>query len=156
MKQEQFFELWKTLYDIFSGLPDEQRMYHCVASLGTTLLKIGELSFQQRKQAQELSSAKSPTSDTKSLESFDIVSQSSIYGDNDSQSNVNLSYITFDQFQAAFFIEESLVNFFEKKPKLSEAFQKPRSARSRSSSNRSKPDETTRQRTRSRLMKRFH
>ncbi|XP_015790455.1 TBC1 domain family member 9 [Tetranychus urticae] len=130
MKQDQFVELWKTLYDIFSGSTEEQRMYHCVASVCTTLFKIGELAYQLREQNQEEGQAasKSPTSDSKSVESFDIVSQASIFGD-EHHINAEGGFITFELFQAALFIEEALVNFFERKPKLNEALQKLRNRR---------------------------
>ncbi|CAE1268201.1 unnamed protein product [Acanthosepion pharaonis] len=43
LNQEQFIQLWKTLYDMFSNHPDEQHLYHSIANVGTLLLEIGEV-----------------------------------------------------------------------------------------------------------------
>lgn len=44
--QEQFIQLWKTLYDMFGDHPDEQGLYHAIATVGTLLLEIGEVGKQ--------------------------------------------------------------------------------------------------------------
>ena len=41
--QVQFIQLWKTLYDLFGDHPDEQALYHSIATVGTLLLEIGEV-----------------------------------------------------------------------------------------------------------------
>lgn len=43
MNQEQFIQLWKSLYDMFAKHVDEQQIYHSIATVGTLLLQIGEL-----------------------------------------------------------------------------------------------------------------
>ena len=48
MRRENFIQLWKSLADIFVGHKDEDDMNNVVASVGTMLLKIGELSHQQK------------------------------------------------------------------------------------------------------------
>ncbi|GIY50104.1 uncharacterized protein CEXT_348461 [Caerostris extrusa] len=39
----KFIDLWKSMYDMFVMHEDEQRIYHCIATVGTLLLQIGEL-----------------------------------------------------------------------------------------------------------------
>lgn len=43
LNQEQFIQLWKSLYDMFANHPDEQHLYHSIANVGTLLLEIGEV-----------------------------------------------------------------------------------------------------------------
>lgn len=43
MNQEKFIDLWKSMYDMFVMHTEEQRIYHCIATVGTLLLQIGEL-----------------------------------------------------------------------------------------------------------------
>ncbi|XP_014674997.1 PREDICTED: TBC1 domain family member 9-like [Priapulus caudatus] len=46
MSQEQFIQLWKSLYDLFVDDPCEQELYQAIATLGTLLLQIGEVGKQ--------------------------------------------------------------------------------------------------------------
>ncbi|XP_037357111.1 TBC1 domain family member 9B isoform X2 [Talpa occidentalis] len=43
MNQEQFIELCKTLYNMFSEDPMEQELYHAIATVASLLLRIGEV-----------------------------------------------------------------------------------------------------------------
>ncbi|XP_029917937.1 TBC1 domain family member 9B isoform X2 [Myripristis murdjan] len=43
MNQEQFIELCKTLYNMFSEEPQEQQLYHAIATVASLLLRIGEV-----------------------------------------------------------------------------------------------------------------
>ncbi|KAM4826775.1 TBC1 domain family member 9B isoform 2-T2 [Thomomys bottae] len=43
MNQEQFIELCKTLYNMFSEDPAEQDLYHAIATVASLLLRIGEV-----------------------------------------------------------------------------------------------------------------
>nr|XP_019572501.1 PREDICTED: TBC1 domain family member 9B isoform X1 [Rhinolophus sinicus] len=43
MNQEQFIELCKTLYNMFSEDPKEQDLYHAIATVASLLLRIGEV-----------------------------------------------------------------------------------------------------------------
>ncbi|XP_053232939.1 TBC1 domain family member 9B isoform X1 [Podarcis raffonei] len=76
MSQEQFIELCKTLYNMFSEDPVEQELYHAIATVASLLLRIGEVgkkfSHQPSKKADDLkansvqdpvSEEESPTSD---------------------------------------------------------------------------------------------
>ncbi|KAL2778412.1 TBC1 domain family member 9B isoform b [Daubentonia madagascariensis] len=51
MNQEQFIELCKTLYNMFSEDPTEQDLYHAIATVASLLLRIGEVGkkFSSRK-----------------------------------------------------------------------------------------------------------
>lgn len=42
-EQEQFIELCKTLYNMFSEEPSEQQLYHAIATVASLLLRIGEV-----------------------------------------------------------------------------------------------------------------
>ncbi|XP_070566267.1 TBC1 domain family member 9-like isoform X3 [Ptychodera flava] len=46
MNQEQFVQLWKTLYDMFGDNENEQELYRAIAAVGTLLLEIGEVGKQ--------------------------------------------------------------------------------------------------------------
>ncbi|XP_028574086.2 TBC1 domain family member 9B isoform X2 [Podarcis muralis] len=76
MSQEQFIELCKTLYNMFSEDPVEQELYHAIATVASLLLRIGEVgkkfSHQPAKKGDDLkansvqdpvSEEESPTSD---------------------------------------------------------------------------------------------
>ncbi|KAE8614078.1 hypothetical protein XENTR_v10007971 [Xenopus tropicalis] len=43
MNQEQFIELCKTFYNMFSEDPQEQELYHAIATVASLLLRIGEV-----------------------------------------------------------------------------------------------------------------
>lgn len=45
--QKQFIHMWKTLYSLFRDLPNEQDMYRAIASVGTLLLNLGEISSEK-------------------------------------------------------------------------------------------------------------
>lgn len=42
-RQEQFIDLCKTLYNLFSEEPEEQHLYHSIATVASLLLRIGEV-----------------------------------------------------------------------------------------------------------------
>ncbi|XP_077979306.1 TBC1 domain family member 9-like isoform X2 [Glandiceps talaboti] len=46
MNQEQFIQLWKTLYDMFGENENEQDLYRAIAAVGTLLLEIGDVGKQ--------------------------------------------------------------------------------------------------------------
>ena len=131
MYQKHFITMWKTLYDIFSGQPCEQQMYHSVATVGTCLLKWGELALEH-----ERSVLKSPSTGKfeqvdarKCLPSADQASTSSAsesFEEVDKPKDGDLLLqpddltwtITFEQFKAALYTESTLVEFFETKSDL--------------------------------------
>lgn len=40
MSQRHFIALWKTLYDMFPAQPEDQEVYHSIASIGNRLKKL--------------------------------------------------------------------------------------------------------------------
>lgn len=142
MHQEQFIQLWKSLYDIFSGSPSEQQIYHCIASVGTVLLKMGELS-SYHSHAQHSTKVKQDTesvSDSEAHEDplpesshkprsatnpeIDVVKTAMVKG-----SKTDTWFITFEQFCAALHVEQPLVDFFEQKLDVNSVIQKMQTSR---------------------------
>ena len=46
MNQGEFIQLCKTLYDLFADEPNEQKLFHSIATVATLLLQIGEVGKQ--------------------------------------------------------------------------------------------------------------
>ncbi|XP_054270034.1 TBC1 domain family member 9 isoform X2 [Macrosteles quadrilineatus] len=44
MSQPHFIALWRTLHDILTAQPEDQDMYHAIATIGTLLLQLGDVS----------------------------------------------------------------------------------------------------------------
>ena len=131
MHQKTFIRMWKTLYDLFSGRSDEQQMYHCVASVGTVLLKMGEVALEHEESMRRKSMIQlQDAAKIKEQQQADLIESAE---SSDSFEEVErppdpLSWsITFDQFKAALHTEQSLVDFFEKSlPDLSSVLEKLR------------------------------
>ncbi|XP_060096321.1 TBC1 domain family member 9B isoform X2 [Heteronotia binoei] len=70
MSQEQFIELCKTLYNMFSEDPVEQELYHAIATVASLLLRIGEVGKKFSHQPQ-----KKADDDCKANSSQDAVSE---------------------------------------------------------------------------------
>ncbi|CAG2161932.1 unnamed protein product [Oppiella nova] len=118
MNQQQFIQLWKTLYDIFSGESNEQQIYHCIASVGTYLLKLGELSSQSENSQTNSDdiTESSVDSETIGTDMSECESNSSAKADNKKCEGVEENwFITFQQFCAALHTEQHLVDLFEVK-----------------------------------------
>ncbi|RWS02354.1 hypothetical protein B4U79_08485 [Dinothrombium tinctorium] len=126
MPQEQFIQLWKTLYDLFAGREDEQQMNHCIASVGTVLLKTGEFSqqYQQKLQKEAENKLWNPVTvlDSESSESFEVVDG----GPSSQPAKDYFWFITFEQFRTAVYIEQALVDHFEQKSDLRSIIEKIR------------------------------
>ncbi|KAK7864755.1 hypothetical protein R5R35_012261 [Gryllus longicercus] len=43
MSQPHFIMLWKTLYDMFQTQPEDQELFHSIATVGTLLLQLGDV-----------------------------------------------------------------------------------------------------------------
>uniref|UniRef100_A0A8D3C6X2 TBC1 domain family member 9B n=1 Tax=Scophthalmus maximus TaxID=52904 RepID=A0A8D3C6X2_SCOMX len=65
MNQEQFIELCKTLYNMFSEEPQEQQLYHAIATVASLLLRIGEVGkkFNNGSKKMETAAAQAPPLD---------------------------------------------------------------------------------------------
>lgn len=58
MKELQFINLWKALFDIFTYQVDEQKIFYCIATIGNELLHLGYISLSAEK---KLSKARTET-----------------------------------------------------------------------------------------------
>ncbi|RWS27291.1 hypothetical protein B4U80_07050 [Leptotrombidium deliense] len=124
MRQEQFIQLWKTLYDLFAGNENEQQLNHCIASIGTVLLKTGEFSQQYQHKLQKEAETKlvnSTVSDNDSSEGFEIVDHGASCVPSE-----HFWFITFEQFRTAVYIEQILVDRFEQKSNMKAIIEKIR------------------------------
>jgi hypothetical protein len=106
MNQRHFIRLWKSLYDLFVGTPNEQQMNLSVASVGTAILKTGELAAEQEESIRRANCQKEELEHSSNTsDSFEHV---------DRECDHRVWSVTFDQFKAALYTEQSLVEFFEK------------------------------------------
>ncbi|KAG8188646.1 hypothetical protein JTE90_026751 [Oedothorax gibbosus] len=142
MKQEQFIDLWKSMYDMFVMHADEQRLYHCIATVGTLLLQIGELgAVIQNVEDMELyndnlsgscqslpakQSAKAETTDPDSISvgdgpipnvNCDFLSKPST---SESAPPDKEWGITFEQFQGTLYTQQFLISQFDSRINLSQ------------------------------------
>ncbi|GIY73581.1 TBC1 domain family member 9 [Caerostris darwini] len=147
MTQEKFIDLWKSMYDMFVMHEDEQRIYHCIATVGTLLLQIGELgaivqnleemelyddNHSTRSQSlpvelspkAELPEPTSPDSIDSNNMSILIRSKSvSKASDNEPPSDAEAQKewgITFEQFQGTLYTQQFLISQFDCRINLSQ------------------------------------
>lgn len=108
MNQEQFIELCKTLYCMFSEDPCEQQLYHSIATVASLLLRIGEVAkrFTNHGSNTALSSAQTPTDPAPSPTSSHGRTPDADWS------------ISFEQMLASLLTETPLVDFFERKAQL--------------------------------------
>ncbi|KFV39622.1 TBC1 domain family member 9B, partial [Tyto alba] len=113
MSQEQFIELCKTLYNMFSEDPVEQELYHAIATVASLLLRIGEVGKKF---------SNKPVRNTGSLQCEDIADDTVLVGCEGSSSAARYGStidtdwsISFEQILASMLTETALVNYFEKK-----------------------------------------
>lgn len=88
LNQEQFIQLWKTLYDMFSNHPDEQHLYHSIANVGTLLLEIGEVGKKFYLKGIDTDDGLSESDETPSENSSGV--------DNNNKANMSTSVATSD------------------------------------------------------------
>uniref|UniRef100_A0A671TZ82 TBC1 domain family member 9B n=1 Tax=Sparus aurata TaxID=8175 RepID=A0A671TZ82_SPAAU len=71
MNQEQFIDLCKTLYNMFSEEPLEQQLYHSIATVASLLLRIGEVGkkFNNGSKKSDSAAAQAPPPDPQREES---------------------------------------------------------------------------------------
>lgn len=167
--QRQFIQLCKTLYDIFHELPEEQELYHALATVGTLLLQIGEVG--KRFSTSSSQSVPSPDVEVASPvgsqgsegdRSADALSKLSLESSTENQ-DVNSSRdssdtvnkekkpsgaevdsawsISFEQYLASMLTEPALVKYFEQRVDLTPVIEKFRNRRlySRSESTTNSP-----------------
>ncbi|KAF8773507.1 TBC1 domain family member 9 like protein [Argiope bruennichi] len=146
MSQEKFIDLWKSMYDMFVMHTEEQRIYHCIATVGTLLLQIGELgavvqtleemelyddnhSTRTQSLPVELSSKSemaSPDSESDNSQSMSIPVRSKSVIDKaansesaDDQAQKEWA-ITFEQFQGTLYTQQFLISQFDYRINLSQ------------------------------------
>ncbi|BFZ04267.1 hypothetical protein BsWGS_07306 [Bradybaena similaris] len=110
MNQVQFIQLWRTLYDIFTDLPEEPDLYHSLATVGTLLLQIGEIGKKvpETGSGVEKKTETESTVDTKVTGGKKVEPAASGYESHDDWS------ISFEQLLASILTEPPLVDFFER------------------------------------------
>uniref|UniRef100_A0A3B4BKG7 EF-hand domain-containing protein n=1 Tax=Periophthalmus magnuspinnatus TaxID=409849 RepID=A0A3B4BKG7_9GOBI len=107
MNQEQFIELCKTLYCMFSEDSCEQQLYHSIATVASLLLRIGEV-------AKRFTNHASKPADSASDPTEPAPSSTSPQG---RTADADWS-ISFEQVLASLLTETPLVDFFERKALL--------------------------------------
>ncbi|ESO97799.1 hypothetical protein LOTGIDRAFT_152898 [Lottia gigantea] len=145
MNQKQFIQLWKTLYDMFLDSPQQQDLYHSIATIGTLLLQIGEVGKRFRMQKTvsidtQSSSSDAPFSDNPDREASGGNGESGISMTESHQSSINDQKsigskadedwsISFEQLVASLLTEPPVVAYFEQKADISEPVQRMRNRR---------------------------
>ncbi|KAL0120131.1 hypothetical protein PUN28_008055 [Cardiocondyla obscurior] len=121
MSQGHFIALWKTLYDMFPAQPEEQETYHCIASIGTLLLQLGDVGkkfYVEREESEDsllLAAAQQASS---------VIERSPDRNGNPSSiaSSADPDWsITVEQFLASALTGQAIVDFFSKRTDLMEA-----------------------------------
>ncbi|XP_076653939.1 TBC1 domain family member 8/9 isoform X1 [Halictus rubicundus] len=123
MSQGHFIALWKTLYDMFPAQPEEQETYHCIASIGTLLLQLGDVGkkfYVDRDESEDsllLAATAAQQSPSTTERSHDR---------NGNPSNVTSSTdpewsISVEQFLASALTGHAIVDFFSKRADLTDA-----------------------------------
>jgi len=131
MNQGEFIQLCKTLYDLFVDNPNEQQLFHSIATVASLLLRIGEVGKQFSNLSVPVSVSEQPQ------ESSDLPTASAVVGKPDtldlsgsSASSVDRFWsITFEQFLASMLTEEPLIDYFEKQVDVIPAIERFRNRR---------------------------
>jgi hypothetical protein len=125
---------------MFHELPDEQHLYHSLATVGTLLLQIGEVG---KKFPSTTLSPEPPTPVEEVTEQMSQVSVEEPSTPRDSKVDTEWS-ISFEQFLASMLTEPPLVKYFEERVDLALAIEKFRNRRlyTRSESNSASPPES--------------
>lgn len=127
--QEQFIELCKSLYNMFSQEAEEQQLYHSMATVASLLLRLGEVGkkFNGRKgaepkahgaepEAQEVVPGGGRTPEEQQEESGTADSLQSGAQGRGRGSTLDADWsITFEQVLASLLTESPLVDYFERK-----------------------------------------
>ncbi|XP_034948646.1 TBC1 domain family member 9 [Chelonus insularis] len=122
MSQRHFIALWKTLYDMFPAQPEDQDVYHSIATIGTLLLQLGDVGkkfYVDREESEDslLLASDTQIKGTKFERSPDR---------NGNPSSISSSTdpdwaITVEQFLASALNGAPITEFFSKRANLSEA-----------------------------------
>ncbi|XP_037116603.1 TBC1 domain family member 9B isoform X2 [Syngnathus acus] len=132
MNQEQFIELCKSLYNMFSEEEhDEQQLYHAIATVASLLLRIGEVGKKFNNGDRQGAAGRQAPADIRPEEARDDTSASSFSTLSDDASSADEGgegprrrrvsvadadwSVTFEQVLASMLTEPALVDYFERK-----------------------------------------
>lgn len=133
MNQGEFIQLCKTLYDLFADEPNEQQLFHSIATVATLLLQIGEVG----KQFTSLSVSDSLSTLPLECSASPVTAAGANIGEPDSldlnrSSGSSLDHdwsITFEQFLASMLTEQPLIGYFESQMDVISAIERFRNRR---------------------------
>ncbi|XP_015435801.1 PREDICTED: TBC1 domain family member 9 [Dufourea novaeangliae] len=124
MSQGHFIALWKTLYDMFPAQPEEQETYHCIASIGTLLLQLGDVGkkFYVERDESEDSLLLAATAGQQSPSTTERSHDRNGNPSNATTSSADPEWsISVEQFLASALTGQAIVDFFSKRADLTEA-----------------------------------
>ena len=115
MNQGEFIQMCKTLYDLFADEPNEQQLFHSIATVATLLLQIGEVGKKFSSLSVSDTTPTHPLECSTSSETSDTTGKpDSLDLNRSSGSTIDQSWsVTFEQFLASMLTEEPLVSYFE-------------------------------------------
>ncbi|KAF4520020.1 hypothetical protein B566_EDAN007168 [Ephemera danica] len=91
MLQPHFIALWKSLYDMFHAEPEDEETYHSIATIGTLLLQLGDVSKKFNNISRQISSdsllASSIHADTPTSPCMELVPPTMVAGEADDNGN---------------------------------------------------------------------
>ncbi|XP_017882346.1 TBC1 domain family member 9 [Ceratina calcarata] len=124
MSQRHFIALWKTLYDMFPAQPEEQETYHCIASIGTLLLQLGDVGkkfYVDREESEDSLLLAATASQQQTSANMERSHDRNGNPSNSGASNGPDWSISVEQFLASALTGQAIVDFFSKRADLSEA-----------------------------------
>ncbi|XP_049273678.1 TBC1 domain family member 8B-like [Rhipicephalus sanguineus] len=128
MNQEQFVQMWQTVYNLFVGHPDEQDFYHALACTGTELLQMGEMNHEAKTKPDNSAGGENSRGDgTTDREAPRDCGATAATVSSDMWDRH--WHISFQQFRACLHKDEHLASFFDTKTPVSSALEGLRSSR---------------------------
>lgn len=128
MNQEQFVQMWQTVYNLFVGHPDEQDFYHALACTGTELLQMGEMNHEAKTKPDNSAGGENSGGDgTTDREAPRDCGATAATVSSDMWDRH--WHISFQQFRACLHKDEHLASFFDTKTPVSSALEGLRSSR---------------------------
>ncbi|XP_077527429.1 TBC1 domain family member 8/9 isoform X2 [Haemaphysalis longicornis] len=134
MNQEQFVQMWQSVYNLFVGHPQEQDFYHALACTGTELLQMGELNHEAKPKTEEETSCERSSGDGEAQNQNGPREGGGTGGASGGGPASSVSSplwdqhwcISFQQFRACMHRDELLVDFFDAKTSVSAALEELR------------------------------
>jgi len=132
MNQGEFIQMCKTLYDLFADEPNEQQLFHSIATVATLLLQIGEVGKRFSKCSLSESSPTQPSECISALPAANAMAgqPDSLDLNRGSGSAIDFNWsMTFEQFLASMLTEQPLIDYFESQMDMMPAIERFRSRR---------------------------